>query len=137
MRATLTGDTSPPAMSRVVASPEAETPSYSPLCISCTISSDVLPTRTLTWQPVASSNGVTQSTSGSVEPSSTYPAHAIRLTSPSPSPSSVGAPSGTPPAGADPGVVVAEVSPGGAVVAAGALVAGPADVGSVAKAPAT
>ena len=39
----LTGATSPPAMSRKVASPEADTPSYPPVCISCTISSEVLP----------------------------------------------------------------------------------------------
>ena len=63
--------TSSPAISRSVASPEADTPSYSPLCISCTISSLVLPTWLLTLHPVRSSNGVTQSTAGSVEPSST------------------------------------------------------------------
>ena len=66
----LTGATSPPAMSRSVASPEAETPSYWPVRINVTISSDVLPILTLTWQPVCFSNGVTQSTFGSVEPSS-------------------------------------------------------------------
>ena len=41
--ADIEGPTSPPAISRSVASPEAETPSYSPLCISVTISSDELP----------------------------------------------------------------------------------------------
>ncbi len=68
--------TSPPAISRLLASPEAETPSYTvppPWRISVTISSEVSPYVTLTWQPVASSNGVTQSKSSppSVEPSST------------------------------------------------------------------
>ncbi len=58
-------------MSRSVASPDADTPSYSPLCINWTISSDELPSRTFTSQPVSSSNGVTQSTAGSVDPSST------------------------------------------------------------------
>ena len=62
--------TSPPAIRRCVASPEADTPSYSPLCISCTISSLVAPIFTLTEQLVISSNGVTQSYAGSVEPSS-------------------------------------------------------------------
>ena len=66
----LTGATSPPAMRRSVASPDAETPSYWPVRISVTISSEVLPILTLTWQPVFFSNGVTQSTFGSVEPSS-------------------------------------------------------------------
>jgi hypothetical protein len=70
MRSVLTGATSPPAISRCVASPDADTPSYSPVCISCTISSELLPVLTFTLQPVASSNGVTQSTDGSVEPSS-------------------------------------------------------------------
>ena len=58
-------------MSRLVASPEADTPSYSPLCISWTISSLVLPSLTLTLHSVSVSNGVTQSVSGAVEPSST------------------------------------------------------------------
>ena len=44
--------------------------SYSPVCISETASSEVLKTLLLTWQPVFSSNGVTQSTAGSVVPSS-------------------------------------------------------------------
>ena len=74
-------------MSRSEASPEAETTSYSPVFISVTISSEVAPTLMLTWQPVASSNGVTQSTFGSVVPSSTYPAQATKLTWPSPAPS--------------------------------------------------
>ncbi len=71
MRSVFTGTTSPAAMSRSVASPEAETLSYSPVFISCTISSEVLPILTLTLQPVSSSKPVTQSTAGSVEPSST------------------------------------------------------------------
>ena len=54
-----------------MASPEADTPSYLPVRIRVTISSEVLPTFTFTWQPVSFSNGVTQSTFGSVEPSST------------------------------------------------------------------
>ena len=67
----LTGATSPAAIRRSVASPEAETPSYWPVRISVTISSDVLPTLVLTWQPVSFSKSVTQSTFGSVLPSST------------------------------------------------------------------
>src|SRR3954451_7388008 len=59
--------------------------------MSVTISSEVLPTLTLTWQPVCFSKSETQSTFGSVEPSSTYPAQAIRFTLPSPAPSLVGA----------------------------------------------
>ena len=54
--------------------------------MSWTISSEVLPIFTLTWQPVSFSNGVTQSVSASLEPSSAYPAQVIRLSSPSPSP---------------------------------------------------
>jgi hypothetical protein len=56
-----TGSTSPPSISRRVASPDAETPSYWPLRISWTISSELAPTFTLTLQPVCFSNGVTQS----------------------------------------------------------------------------
>ena len=67
----LTGATSPPAIRRSVASPDADTPSYWPVRISVTISSEVLPTLTLTWQPVCFSKSDTQSTFGSVEPSST------------------------------------------------------------------
>ena len=37
-----------------VASPDADTPSYLPVRISVTISSEVLPSFTLTWQPVSS-----------------------------------------------------------------------------------
>ena len=44
-----------------------------------TISSDVLPILTFTLQPVCFSNGVTQSSFGSFEPFSAYPAHAMRL----------------------------------------------------------
>src|SRR5262245_56348391 len=50
------------------------------------ISSEVPATLTLTLQPVASWNGLTQLTAGSVEPSSTYPAQATMLTGPSPAP---------------------------------------------------
>jgi hypothetical protein len=57
-------------MRRNVASPDADTPSYSPVRINCTISSDVLPIFTLTLQPVLVWNGVTQSTLGSVWPDS-------------------------------------------------------------------
>ena len=70
IRSVLTGATSPASISRTLASPEADTPSYSPVCISWTISSEVLPILTLTLQPVWSSNGVTQSYAGSVLPSS-------------------------------------------------------------------
>jgi hypothetical protein len=57
------GSISPPAIRRVVASPDADTPSYSPLCINCTISSLLLPSFTLTLHlpPVSVSNGFTQS----------------------------------------------------------------------------
>ena len=60
----LIGTTSPPAISRLVASPDADTPSYWPERISCTISSEVWPYLTLTWHPVCFSNGLT--TLGSV-----------------------------------------------------------------------
>ena len=66
----LTGATSPAAISRSEASPEAETTSYSPVFISCTASSEVAKYFTLAWQPVSFSNGVTQSIALSVEPSS-------------------------------------------------------------------
>src|SRR4051795_1805844 len=90
MRSVFTGATSPPAISRSVASPDADTPSYWPVRISCTISSEVLPIFTLTLQPVSFSNEDTQSTLGSLEPFSTYPAQAIRLRAPSPFPTLVG-----------------------------------------------
>ena len=67
----LTGATSPAAIRRSVASPEAETPSYWPVRISVTISSEVLPTFVFTLQPVSASKSETQSTFGSVLPSST------------------------------------------------------------------
>src|SRR3954468_8195819 len=54
--------------------------------MSVTISSDVLPILTLVWQPVAFSNGVTQSTFGSVDPSSAEPAQAMMFSWPSPAP---------------------------------------------------
>jgi hypothetical protein len=70
-----TAPTSPAAMSRLLAFPEADTPSYTsppPCRMSVTISSEVSAYVTLTWQPVSSSNGVTQSVSSypSVVPSS-------------------------------------------------------------------
>ncbi len=66
----LTGATSPAAIIRRVASPEADTTSYWPLFISVTASSEVPKYFTETSQPVSSSNGVTQSTALSVLPSS-------------------------------------------------------------------
>jgi len=56
-----TGATSPPAISRSVASPDAETPSYWPVFISWTMFPESRPTLTVTLQPVSVSNGVTQS----------------------------------------------------------------------------
>src|SRR3954464_1235960 len=73
-------------MSRSVASPAADTPSYWPLFISVTISSDDPATLLLTLQPVCCVNGVTQSGSPFLLPSITYPAHETRSTSPSPAP---------------------------------------------------
>src|SRR3954452_5052587 len=68
-------------MRRNVASPDADTPSYWPVFISWTISSDVLPI--LSWTthlpPMAFSNGCTQSTVLSLLPSSAYPAQLTRL----------------------------------------------------------
>ena len=51
-----------------------------------TISSDVFPILTFTLQPVCFSKGVTQSTLGSLDPFSAYPAHAMMLSAPSPAP---------------------------------------------------
>src|SRR5881392_2858039 len=51
------------------------------------MSSEVAPILTFTLQPVCLVNRVTQSTFGSVEPFSTYPAQATMLTCPSPGPS--------------------------------------------------
>ena len=73
----LTGATLPPYINRSVASPEAETPSYWPVFISVTISSEVLATLTLTAHPVCAVNGCTQSWVLSLEPSSAYPAQAM------------------------------------------------------------
>src|SRR5919107_2893742 len=87
MRSVLTGATTPPAISRREASPEAETTSYSPVRIRVTASSDVPKYFTLALQPVSLSKGVTQSTDLSVLPSSAYPGQARMLTSPSMSPS--------------------------------------------------
>ena len=53
-------------MSRFVASPEAETPSYwvpPPCRMRVTISSDVFPGLTVTWQPLCASNGLTHESS--------------------------------------------------------------------------
>ena len=61
MRSVFTGETSPPAMSRRVASPDAETPSYSPVFMSWTMFAESRPTFTVTLHPLAVSNGVTQS----------------------------------------------------------------------------
>ena len=66
----LTGATSPAAISRSEASPEADTTSYSPVFIRVTASSEVPKYLTLAWQPVSFSNGVTQSTVVSLVPSS-------------------------------------------------------------------
>ena len=57
----LTGATIPPAISRLVASPENEPPSYSPDCMSETPLFESVISFVLTLQPVSSSNGVTQS----------------------------------------------------------------------------
>jgi hypothetical protein len=56
-----TGATRLPWMSRVVASPDAEIPSYWPDCISDTPLFESVMSVVLTMQPVRSSNGVTQS----------------------------------------------------------------------------
>ena len=71
MRSVLTGATSPAATRRSEASPEAETTSYSPVFMRFRASSEVPKVFVVTSQPVSSSNGVTQSTAGSFEPSST------------------------------------------------------------------
>src|ERR687884_497871 len=73
-------------MSRRVASPDADTPSYCPFFMSVTISSDDPATLLLTLHPVCFSNGVTQSGSPALLPSMTYPAQLTRSTSPSPGP---------------------------------------------------
>ena len=70
MRSVLIGCTRLPATSRSEASPEAVTRSKPPSFISATISSEVLAVLTLTLQPVASSNFVTQSKPVSVSPRS-------------------------------------------------------------------
>jgi hypothetical protein len=46
------GATSPLAMSRNVASPDADTPSYAPVAIWSTMSSEPAPSFVITWQPV-------------------------------------------------------------------------------------
>src|SRR6476661_2614187 len=81
------GSTSPAAMRRSVASPDAETVSYWPVRISWTASSEVPNVLTVTWQPDSFSKSLTQSTLGSLLPSSTYPGHASTLTLPSGVPS--------------------------------------------------
>jgi len=64
-------DESAQLVTRMRPSRRTYTPSYWPERISVTISSEVLPILTLTWQPVSFSKSDTQSTFGSVEPSST------------------------------------------------------------------
>src|SRR3954452_4294723 len=54
--------------------------------MSVTISSEVVATFAVVWQPVCFSNGLTQLTFGSVEPSSQYPAQQITESFPSPGP---------------------------------------------------
>ena len=54
----------------LVASPENDPPSYSPDCISDTPLFESVMSVVLTLQPVASSNGVTQSNAGSTSPRS-------------------------------------------------------------------
>src|SRR3979411_1906836 len=76
----------PPTMRRSVALPDAETPSYWPVCMSETISSEVPAIFALVLHPVACSNGVTQLTFGSVAPLSAYPAQTMMLRAPSPAP---------------------------------------------------
>src|SRR3954452_10541574 len=75
-------------MRRNVASPDADTPSYWPVFISWTISSDVLPILSCTTHlpPIAFWNGCTQSTLLSLLPSSAYPAQLTRLRLPSSGP---------------------------------------------------
>jgi len=63
-----TGSTSPEAISRSEASPEADTTSYCPVFIRLSASSEVPKVFTLTLQPVCCSNGPTQLTFGSLEP---------------------------------------------------------------------
>ena len=66
------GATSPASMRRFDASPDAETPSYSPWpwVIRLYMSSEVSAVLVFTWQPVACSNGWTQSYAASSLPSS-------------------------------------------------------------------
>src|SRR5947209_15155258 len=81
-RLTLTARTSPPRISRRLASPEAETRSYwlsPPWRISVTISFEEPAYFELTWHPVCCSNGLTHC--GWV-----YPSQAITLSTPSPLP---------------------------------------------------
>ena len=61
MRLKSTGATSLPAIRRRVASPDADTPSYWPVFISWTMLAESRPCLDVTLQPVAVSNGVTQS----------------------------------------------------------------------------
>ena len=56
MRSKLTGATSPFAMSLSVASPDAETPSYAPVAIRSTMSSELAPSFVFTLQPVCCVN---------------------------------------------------------------------------------
>jgi hypothetical protein len=65
------GSTSPAAIRRRVASPDADTASYCPVRISWTASSDVPNVLMFTWQPEDFSKPVTQSWVLSFVPSST------------------------------------------------------------------
>src|SRR6478609_351643 len=85
----LTGCTSWPAIRRSDASPEAEMTSYCPVRMSVTASSEVPNGLKLTLHWVSCSNGCTQSTAGSLLPSSTYPGHPRMDSWPSPGPISV------------------------------------------------
>src|SRR3954471_513556 len=85
----LTGCTSWPAIRRSEASPEAEMTSYCPVRMSVTASSEVPKGLKLTLHWVSCSNGCTQSTAGSLLPSSAYPGHPRMDSWPSPVPISV------------------------------------------------
>ncbi len=71
IRSVFIGSTSPAAIIRRVASPEAETTSYCPVRISWTASSEVPKVLMVTLQPDSFSKSETQSTAGSLLPSST------------------------------------------------------------------
>src|SRR5690349_4880405 len=84
--ATFIAATSPPLISRRLASPDADTMSYwlpPPWRISVTISSEEPAYLACTWHPVEASNGFTHA-------GSAYPSHATRFNWPSPAPIAVG-----------------------------------------------